>query len=41
VFVDDLDRCIPATIIDTLEAIRLFLHGRETAYVKSAGGASY
>jgi hypothetical protein len=36
VFVDDLDRCLPETIIDTLEAIRLFLHVQKTAYVIAA-----
>jgi KAP family P-loop domain len=36
VFVDDLDRCLPETIIDTFEAIRLFLHVRKTAYVIAA-----
>jgi predicted KAP-like P-loop ATPase len=25
VFVDDLDRCLPPTVIGTLEAMRLFL----------------
>jgi hypothetical protein len=33
VFVDDLDRCLPETIVDTLEAIRLFLNTPKTAYV--------
>src|SRR5439155_13422880 len=36
VFVDDLDRCLPETIIDTFEAIRLFLHVQKTAYVIAA-----
>jgi len=36
VFVDDLDRCLPETIIETLEAIRLFLHVPKTAYVLAA-----
>jgi hypothetical protein len=36
VFVDDLDRCMPDTIIDTFEAIRLFLHVPKTAYVIAA-----
>jgi hypothetical protein len=36
VFVDDLDRCLPPTIVDTFEAIRLFLHVRKTAYVVAA-----
>lgn len=33
VFVDDLDRCLPETIVDTFEAIRLFLNTEKTAYV--------
>lgn len=33
VFVDDLDRCLPDTIVDTFEAIRLFLDSPRTAYV--------
>lgn len=33
VFVDDLDRCLPETVVDTLEAIRLFLNTPKTAYV--------
>ncbi|MEW6554351.1 MAG: P-loop NTPase fold protein [Actinomycetota bacterium] len=36
VFVDDLDRCLPETIINTFEAIRLFLHVNKTAYVIAA-----
>lgn len=36
VFVDDLDRCLPETIVDTFEAIRLFLHVQKTAYVIAA-----
>jgi predicted KAP-like P-loop ATPase len=36
VFVDDLHRCLPETIIDTFETIRLFLHVRETGYVIAA-----
>jgi hypothetical protein len=36
VFVDDLDRCLPPTIIETFEAIRLFLHAPKTAYVLAA-----
>jgi hypothetical protein len=36
VFVDDLDRCLPETVIDTFEAIRLFLHVQKTAYVIAA-----
>jgi hypothetical protein len=33
VFIDDLDRCLPETVIDTFEAIRLFLNTPKTAYV--------
>lgn len=33
VLVDDLDRCLPATAIDTLEAIRLFLFVPGTAFI--------
>jgi predicted KAP-like P-loop ATPase len=33
VLVDDLDRCLPATIIETLEAIRLFLFVDKSAFV--------
>ncbi len=36
VFVDDLDRCLPETVVDTFEAIRLFLHAPGTAYVVAA-----
>jgi hypothetical protein len=36
VFVDDLDRCLPTTVIDTLEAIRLFVFVPRTAFVISA-----
>lgn len=36
VFIDDLDRCLPETIIDTFEAIRLFLNAPKTAYVIAA-----
>lgn len=36
VFVDDLDRCLPATLIPTLEAIRLFLMIKNTAFVIAA-----
>lgn len=36
VFIDDLDRCLPPTIVDTFEAIRLFLHVPKTAYVIAA-----
>lgn len=33
VFIDDLDRCLPDTVVDTFEAIRLFLNTEKTAYV--------
>jgi hypothetical protein len=33
VFIDDLDRCLPPTIVDTFEALRLFLHTPKTAHV--------
>jgi hypothetical protein len=36
VFVDDLDRCLPETVVDTFEAIRLFLNSPRTAYVVAA-----
>jgi predicted KAP-like P-loop ATPase len=36
VFIDDLDRCLPATSIATLEAIRLFLFLDRTAFVIAA-----
>jgi len=36
VLVDDLDRCLPETTISTLEAIRLFLFLRNTAFVVAA-----
>ncbi|MCP9486927.1 MAG: KAP family NTPase [Gaiellaceae bacterium MAG52_C11] len=36
VFIDDLDRCLPDSIVDTFEAIRLFLHVPKTAYVIAA-----
>jgi hypothetical protein len=36
VFIDDLDRCLPGTIVDTFEAIRLFLNAPKTAYVIAA-----
>jgi predicted KAP-like P-loop ATPase len=36
VLIDDLDRCLPATAIDTLEAIRLFLFVPQTAFVIGA-----
>lgn len=36
VLIDDLDRCLPETTIATLEAIRLFLFLRNTAFVIAA-----
>lgn len=36
VLVDDLDRCLPPTTIETLEAIRLFLFIPKTAFVIAA-----
>ncbi len=36
VFVDDLDRCLPDTVVDTFETIRLFLNTPKTAYVVAA-----
>lgn len=36
VFIDDLDRCMPDTIIETLEAIKLFLFAPGTAFVLGA-----
>lgn len=35
VIVDDLDRCLPDTIINTLEAIKLFLSSKNTAFLIS------
>lgn len=39
VLIDDLDRCLPATAIATLEAIRLFLFVPKTAFVIAADEA--
>lgn len=39
VFIDDLDRCLPETVVDTFEAIRLFLNTPKTAYVLAANQA--
>lgn len=36
VFIDDLDRCLPDTIIETLEAIKLFLFAPGTAFIIGA-----
>jgi hypothetical protein len=39
VLIDDLDRCLPATAIQTLEALRLFLFVPKTAFVIGADEA--
>ncbi len=36
VLIDDLDRCLPDTTVSTLEAIRLFLFLKNTAFVIAA-----
>lgn len=36
VFLDDMDRCSTETIVETFEAMRLFLHAPKTAYVVGA-----
>ena len=36
VLIDDLDRCLPATAIDTIEALRLFLFVPRTAFIIGA-----
>lgn len=36
VFIDDLDRCNPNTVIDTLEAIKLFLFVENSAFIIGA-----
>jgi hypothetical protein len=36
IIIDDLDRCMPDTIIETLEAIKLFLFVRRTAFILGA-----
>lgn len=36
VFIDELDRCSPDTILNTLEAIRLFLFAKGTAFIIGA-----
>lgn len=36
VFVDDLDRCMPDTVIETLEAIKLFLFVPNTVFILGA-----
>src|SRR5437764_9067769 len=39
VLIDDLDRCLPDTAIETLEAIRLFVFTSRTAFVVAADEA--
>lgn len=39
VLIDDLDRCLPETAIETLEAVRLFLFTERTAFVVAADEA--
>lgn len=39
VLIDDLDRCLPETAIETLEAIRLFVFTKHTAFVVAADEA--
>jgi predicted KAP-like P-loop ATPase len=39
VLIDDLDRCLPPTTISTLEAVRLFLFLKNTAFVIAADDA--
>jgi len=39
ILVDDLDRCLPKTAIETLEAIRLFVFTKRTAFVIAADEA--
>lgn len=36
VLIDDVDRCLPTTIIETFETIRLFLHVPNTSFVIAA-----
>ena len=39
VLIDDLDRCLPDTAIETLEAVRLFLFTSRTAFIVAADEA--
>src|SRR5205823_2255695 len=39
VLIDDLDRCLPDTAIETLEAVRLFVFTARTAFVVAADEA--
>ncbi|MFI2663491.1 P-loop NTPase fold protein [Micromonospora carbonacea] len=36
VLIDDLDRCLPESVVDTFEAVRLFLNSPKTAFVVAA-----
>ncbi|GAB1692615.1 P-loop NTPase fold protein [Krasilnikovia sp. M28-CT-15] len=36
VLIDDLDWCLPASVVDTFEAVRLFLNSPKTAFVVAA-----
>ena len=38
-FIDDLDRCLPDTAIETLEAVRLFVFTSRTAFIVAADEA--
>jgi hypothetical protein len=39
VLIDDLDRCLPKVTIETLEAVRLFMFSKSTAFVIAADEA--
>jgi len=39
ILIDDLDRCLPDTAIETLEAVRLFVFTKRTAFVVAADEA--
>jgi KAP family P-loop domain len=39
VLIDDLDRCLPDTAIETLEAVRLFVFTSRTAFIVATGEA--
>lgn len=39
ILIDDLDRCLPKVTIETLEAVRLFLFSKSTAFVIAADEA--
>lgn len=39
ILIDDLDRCLPTVTIETLEAVRLFLFSKSTAFVIAADEA--